>query len=196
VRIIAGTARATRLQSLPDPALRPMLDRVKEPLFAILRHLLEDARVLDLFSGSGALGLEALSRGARSCVFVEQDGALVRLIGRNAERCRMTDRCEIVRADALALSPLPYRIEGVPADIVLVDPPYALVDEEAGRRRLFGVLEALVGGWIRPTAVLALHHRPMEPAGWPSERFAEWDRRVYGHSQLTFLEVSQEAADE
>lgn len=195
MRIIAGSARATKLESLPDPALRPMLDRVKEPLFSILRNLLEDARVLDLFSGSGSLGLEALSRGARSCVFVEQDPALLRLIARNAERCHLTDRCETMQADALALRAPRLGLTGLPADIVLVDPPYALVDDADGRRRLFETLEGLVGVWVDPAAVFALHHRPMALTEWPTSRLAEWDRRVYGQSQLTFFEVSPDGAD-
>jgi 16S rRNA (guanine966-N2)-methyltransferase len=195
VRIIAGTARATRLQSLSDPALRPMLDRVKESLFAIVRNLLEGACVLDLFSGSGSLGLEALSRGARSCVFVEEDPALLKLIARNAERCHFADRCETVRADVLALGAPPQGLPGLPADLVFADPPYARVDEADERKRLFEALDGLIGAWVLPQAVLALHHRPMPLTEWPTARLAEWDRRVYGHSQLTFFEVREDAAD-
>ena len=195
MRIIAGTARATKLQSLPDPALRPMLDRVKEPLFAIFRYLVEGAHALDLFSGSGSLGLEALSRGALSCVFVEQDRALLKLIDRNAEKCHLADRCEVVRADVMALRLPPPRLTGLPADMVFVDPPYALMDDADGRLRVFGMLERLIGPWVRADAVIALHHRPMRLTDWPTTRFAEWDRRVYGHSQLTFFEVSGEASD-
>ena len=196
MRIIGGTARATKLYSLPDPALRPMLDRVKEPLFAIFRYLVDGAHALDLFSGSGSLGLEALSRGASSCVFVEQHPPFLKLINRNIERCRFADRCEIVRRDALTLGLPRLDLAGLPADMVFVDPPYALTDDAEGRDRLFAALERLIGGWVRPDAVLALHHRPMRLTECPSDRLAEWDRRVYGHSQLTFFEVSQEAADE
>jgi len=196
VRIISGTARGTKLRSLPDPVLRPMLDRVKESLFAILRNLLDDACVLDLFAGSGSLGLEALSRGARGCLFVEQDGALSDLIVRNVQRCGFADRCQTVRSDVLALGPPPLDAPGVPADLVFVDPPYALADDSDGRARLLGALEGMVGAWVRPGAVAVLHHRPMPRVTWPSARFGVWDRRVYGRSELTFFEVSEEAADE
>ena len=196
MRIIGGSARATRLYSVTDPALRPMLDRVKEPLFAIFRHLVEGAHALDLFSGSGSLGLEALSRGASSCVFVEQHPPFLKLIRRNVERCRFEDRSEIVRADALRLRMPRPGLPGLPADLVFVDPPYALVDDADGRMRLFEMLDGLIGAWVAPEAVLALHHRPTPLAEWPSDRLAEWDRRVYGHSQLTFFEISREAADD
>ena len=195
MRIISGSARGTKLRSLPNAALKPMLDRVKEPLFEILRHLLADACVLDLFSGSGALGLEALSRGARRCVFVEQDRALGRLTLQNARRCHLDDRCELVQADVLAL---PRRLPPgghLAADLLLVDPPYALVDDPNGRATLFRTLEALVDAWVRPGAVAVLHHSPLPHAVWPTDRLSVWDKRVYGRSQLTFFDVAEDPAD-
>ncbi len=194
MRIISGTARGTKLKSVDDPALRPMLDRVKDPLFNILRHLTSGAHVLDLYSGSGALGIETLSRGAVRCVFVEKDPRLVRLIEVNAERCHVTDRCKVLQA---AVDTLPRRPPPRPAaDMVFVDPPYALVDDPNERAALFATLEALLGSWIGADAVLVLHHRPMRHALWPTERFSEWDQRVYGRSQLTFFEVAGEGGSD
>ena len=189
VRIIAGSARGKRLLSAPNPALRPMLDRVKESLFNILRHLVPGSRVLDLFAGSGAIGLEALSRGADHCVFVESDPQLLRLARLNVERCRLLDRCETLLADALTL---PHRMppaRGVPAGLVFVDPPYAMVDDPNARATLFVALERMIGAWVSSDAVLVLHHRPLPHALWPTCRLTEWDKRTYGRSQLTFFDV-------
>jgi 16S rRNA (guanine966-N2)-methyltransferase len=194
VRVISGSARGTRLESVPNPALRPMLDRVKESLFNILREAVPQARVLDLFSGSGALGLEALSRGAAGCVFVENDPQLARLLLRNVERCHLGDRCRLVRADVLRLPQRPSEAEGMPADLVFCDPPYSMVADPNARADLFEALERLAGAWIAPGAVLMLHHAPMPYAIWPTERLAETDRRIYGRSQLTFFDVPGEGA--
>lgn len=195
MRVISGSARGTRLESVANPALRPMLDRVKESLFNIVRDLLRDARALDLFSGSGALGLEALSRGAASCVFVESDRELARLLMRNVQKCHVADRARLVQSDALRLPPQPLESADLPADVVFCDPPYAMVADPNARADLFDALERLLGGWIAPGAVLMLHHAPMPYALWPTERLVETDRRIYGRSQLTFFDVPGEGAD-
>jgi 16S rRNA (guanine(966)-N(2))-methyltransferase RsmD len=195
VRIISGTARGIRLESTENPALRPMIDRVKESLFNILQWVLPEARVLDLFSGSGALGLETLSRGAASCVFVESDPELARLLLRNAAKCRLADRCRLVQTDVLHLPERPPDPAGLPADLVLCDPPYIMIGDPNTRADLFDELERLIGAWIAPGAVLMLHHEPLPHAIWPAERLAETDKRIYGRSQLTFFEVAQEGAD-
>jgi 16S rRNA (guanine966-N2)-methyltransferase len=165
-----------------------MLDRVKESLFNILRDAVAENRVLDLFSGSGALGLEALSRGARSCVFVEQDRRLARLVMENAQHCKLADRCELVQADALELAHRRPTVAGVPADLVLAGPPYAMVGDPNQRALLFGALEGMVGAWIAPDALVVLHHEPIPHAVWPTAAFSQTDRRIYGRSQLTFLQ--------
>jgi len=195
VRIIAGSARGTRLRTLESPALRPMLDRVKESLFAILRQVTPGSRVLDLFSGSGALGLEALSRQAQACVFVESEGQLTRLIQQNAERCRLADRCRIVHADVLDLPRRRPESFGLPADLVFCDPPYAIVDDPNARARLFEALEAMIGTWLASDAIVVLHHKPIPHAIWPARRLQQTDARIYGRSQLTFFDVADEAGD-
>ncbi|MFW6189838.1 MAG: 16S rRNA (guanine(966)-N(2))-methyltransferase RsmD [Planctomycetota bacterium] len=191
MRVISGSAGGTALDALPKSGLRPMLDRVKEALFNILQWELEDARVLDLFSGSGALGLEALSRGARSCLFVESDPELARLIEANALKCRLRERCRVLPEDVFRLPDLPLPGEGLPAGIAFVDPPYAVVDDPNRRAELFELLEGLAGSWIAARALLVLHHEPIPHAIWPAERLVETDKRIYGRSQLTFFEVGE-----
>jgi len=122
-RVIAGSARGTRLRS-PGAGTRPLGDRVKQTLFAILEPYLPRASVLDLFAGSGAGGIEALSRGAARLVFVEQDDTAARLIRENLIGTRLDGRALVARADVLAYLRGRAAHDG-PFDVVLLDPPYA-----------------------------------------------------------------------
>ena len=119
-RVIAGTARGIRLEA-PGPGTRPLADRVKQTLFAILEPDLPGARVLDLFAGSGAAGIEALSRGAASVTFVEHDAGATKVIASNLARTGLTGPADVVRDDALRWL---RRADAGPFDVVVVDPPY------------------------------------------------------------------------
>lgn len=126
-RVIAGRARGIRLLA-PGPGTRPLADRVKQTLFAILEPDLPGARVLDLFAGSGAAGIEALSRGAGSAIFVERDPAAAAVIGDNLARTGLAGpAARVVRADALGYLASRAAADG-PFDLIVVDPPYAETD--------------------------------------------------------------------
>lgn len=122
VRIIGGRWRGTRLPVADAPGLRPTSDRARETLFNWLQPVLRGARVIDLFAGSGALGFEALSRGAREALLIERDPKLVDLLVDTSRRLRAEAEAHVIRADALAFlrAPLHGRF-----DIVFVDPPFA-----------------------------------------------------------------------
>lgn len=122
VRIIGGRWRGTRLPVPDMPGLRPTSDRMRETLFNWLQPVLPSARALDLFAGSGALGFEALSRGAREALLVERDAKLAGLLSDTAQRLHATDIAHVARADALAFlrAPLHGRF-----DVVFIDPPFA-----------------------------------------------------------------------
>ncbi len=122
--MIAGTARGTRLQA-PGSATRPLGDRVKQTLFAILEPDLPGAHVLDLYAGSGAAGIEALSRGATHATFVERDRVALRAIAANLNGARLADRATIVAADVIAWLADTDLAASRPVSIVIVDPPYA-----------------------------------------------------------------------
>lgn len=181
-RVIAGSARGIRLQA-PGPGTRPMGDRVKQTLFAILEPDLPGARVLDLFAGSGAGGIEALSRGAATAVFVERDPTAVAVITANLRAAGLVDgtRAAVVRADALAW--LGRRTpDDPPFDIVLVDPPYA--DTELRDRVLAGL--GAGDATLAPSARIVVKHfwRDQPPARvglLASER-----ARRFGETALTF----------
>lgn len=121
MRVIAGEARGKRLETLDgEDITRPTIERVKEGMFSSIQFLIPGARVLDLFAGSGQLGIEALSRGAARCVFLDQDRSAVRVIMNNCKNCGVFDRSRVNVGDAgLYLS-----AAGEQFDIVLLDPPF------------------------------------------------------------------------
>jgi 16S rRNA (guanine966-N2)-methyltransferase len=189
-RVIAGSARGVRLAA-PGPGTRPLTDRVKQTLFGILEPELDGAAVLDLFAGSGAGGIEALSRGAASALFVERDAGAVRVIAENLRRTGLEAGATIVRKDALAWLTTAMRDDPAARfDIVLVDPPYA------DATSLVRVLE-VVGPVVREGGVVVSKHfwRDAPPPGiglLASER-----ERRFGETALTFYrrKRSQEAGE-
>lgn len=143
MRIIAGEFRSRPLVTPADSDVtRPIPDRVKESLFAILRGHTEGATVFDAFSGTGAIGLEALSRGAKRCVMVEKDKRIAGILQKNIDNLGVQDRAELVIGDALgpgALARCPR-----PVKLVFLDPPYPLVREPLGFKRVMAQLGQLV----------------------------------------------------
>ncbi len=119
LRIVAGSLRGSRLAVADQPGLRPTPDRVRETLFNWLMPVIEGARCLDLYAGTGALGIEAISRGAAACTFVESDRALARDLGGNLARLKV-ENARVIESDALAM--LAGRAE--PFDVVFLDPPF------------------------------------------------------------------------
>jgi 16S rRNA (guanine966-N2)-methyltransferase len=130
VRVIAGEYRGRRLTAPPGAATRPTSDRVREALFSILGARVPGARVLDLFAGSGALGLEALSRGAASATFVDDAPAAIRAVNANLAALRAT--AEVRRGDALGFLGAASSA-AAQYDLVFLDPPYRLAERLSGR---------------------------------------------------------------
>ena len=120
MRVITGTARGCVLKELEGLETRPTTGKVKESMFSIIQFDIEGRRVLDLFAGTGQLGIEALSRGAAECVFVDRRADAVKLIRENVALCKLEDRAKIRQGEAL-----PYLRSGEKFDIVFLDPPYA-----------------------------------------------------------------------
>jgi 16S rRNA (guanine966-N2)-methyltransferase len=179
-RVIAGSAKGIRLRA-PGPGTRPLSDRVKQTLFAILEPELGGARVLDLFAGSGAGGIEALSRGAASATFVEHDSGAAGVIDANLRAASLAgDRAVLIRSDALRwLDGGPY---GAPFDVVLVDPPYAETDLMKRVLSILGAPDAPLADDARVVAKHFWRDRPPERIGMLA---AERDRR-FGETALTF----------
>jgi len=182
MRIIAGRHRGHALLAPPGLKTRPTSDRLRESIFNILAHRagfsLEDAKVLDLFAGTGALGLEALSRGARFALFIEEAAGARAAIRDNVEALGLTGCTKLFRRDATTLGPMPPSAGG-PFGLVFCDPPYG--------RDLAppALLSALEGGWLAQGALCVVEtarEDTLSPAG-----FEIIDTRDYGETKITFL---------
>jgi len=174
MRIIAGKWRGRPIEAPPGPATRPTADRVRETLFSMLASRLgsfDDLRVGDLFAGSGALGLEALSRGAESATFVENDPAAAATIRRNAQTLGAT--IQLLATSALALP------RSDPFDLILADPPYA---SGAGSAVVAAVMQA---GWLAPGGWMSLETSRSDEVN-PGDLVVEATRDV-GRARLTLL---------
>lgn len=137
MRVVAGTARGRRLRTAPGLVTRPTADRVREATFNALGSLgvLDGATVVDLFAGSGALGIEALSRGAGHATFVDNDARALEVIRANLDTTDLVDRATVVRSEAIR-----YTADMAPVDLALLDPPY--VHDDAAWQQLLGGLDA------------------------------------------------------
>lgn len=168
MRVVAGALGGRRLVTPPGTATRPTTDRVREAIFNSLGSsgVLEGALVADLFAGSGAVGIEALSRGAERCVFVERDRAALRALNDNLDALDLADRAKVLAADVMSVAGT------IDADIVFADPPYDFDAWPALLARLRGDLVVAESG----TTVVA-------PSGWSVTR----DKK-YGRTRVTFLE--------
>jgi 16S rRNA (guanine966-N2)-methyltransferase len=186
MRIVAGRFRGRAIATpthAPDShsSLRPTSDRVREAVFNILAHGIGDfsltgARVIDLFAGTGALGLEALSRGAAYCLFIDTDTEARALIRRNVEAFGLTGESKIFRRDATDLG------SAGPRDVVtlaFLDPPYDQGLADIALASLTG------GGWLAPGAVVVIEERAGNVVALPVG-LTEVDRRSYGDTQVIF----------
>lgn len=184
MRIVGGRWRGRTLAAPKSSAVRPTSDRLRETLFNILAHAYGDpvagARVLDLFSGTGALGLEALSRGAAFVLFVD-DGAQARaLIRRNAEALGAGGASRIFRRDATRLGPA-HPLQ--PFTLAFLDPPYGRGLAERA------LVSALAGGWLAPGALIVVEESKAVGFTAP-EGFEEIERRVYDDTEAVFLRLA------
>lgn len=187
MRIVGGTLKGRTIRAPDGAGTRPTSDRARESIFNIIAHAewgppLEGARVIDAFAGSGALGFEAMSRGAAFCLFVETESAARGCIRENVETFQLFGNTRIHRRSATDLGPKPAGL-GAPFDLVFLDPPYAL-------NLVPPALDQLVSGaWIAPDALAVAETSASEDApvapGW-----ILLDERVYGAARVSFLRAS------
>lgn len=181
MRIVAGHLRGRTLVAPEDGGTRPTSDRVREAVFNVLAHgipgfTLEGARVLDLFAGTGAVGIEALSRGAKLCLFVEDDPQARGVIRQNVEAFGLTGITRIWRRDATNLGPANTRDC---FDIAFLDPPYG---KGLGERALIAARD---GGWLEKCAIVVLEEHADTIVDWPPG-FVVLDARQWGGTQVHF----------
>ena len=191
MRIVSGRFKGRTLKAPGDAALRPTSDKVRQAIFNILEHAgfaagfsLEGARVVDVFAGTGALGLEALSRGAKYCLFIEDAAESRAIIRENVEALGLTGASKIWRRDATNLGALDTL---APFDLAFLDPPY--------RRSLIApALTGLAtGGWLNPNA-LVIAEAAEDEAMPVVEGYEMLDDRVYGDTRIAFMRLTAPVA--
>lgn len=184
MRVVGGQFRGRALAAPEHQGVRPTSDRVRESVFNILAHgidgfTLNGARVLDLFAGTGALGVEALSRGASYALFVDDSAASRALIRTNVENFGLTGVTKIWRRDATDLGPAGHV---APFGLAFLDPPY-------GQDLAAPALQSLtLGGWLARDAIAVIEDKAGEPMAAP-DAFDRLDQRTWGETQVTFLRV-------
>lgn len=178
-RIIAGTARGIRINSVPGDTTRPITDRVKESLFNIIGGDIVDSNFLDLFAGTGSVGIEALSRGAKSCIFLDLAPLAIKTIRKNIELTRVTERAVVRQIDAFHFLRMPSQIS---YEYIYVAPPQ------------------YKGMWIKALELISANPDILSEDGWivvqidpielidySFENLHEFDRRRYGSTVLLFI---------
>jgi len=184
MRIVAGEFRGRAIAAPPGSGTRPTSDRARQAIFNILEHApwspgVRDRRVIDLFAGSGALGFEALSRGAAFCLFVETDEAARGAIRETVDAFGLFGRTRVHRRDAADLGVRPGA-DGPAFDVAFLDPPYGKGLGEASLARL------AAGGWLAPRA-LVVFERGADEAPFQVAGFEPLDARDYGAARVSFL---------
>lgn len=187
MRVVSGRFKGAALAAPKSQATRPTSDRLRETIFNILAHGLDvdldSTRVLDLFAGTGALGFEAISRGARHCTFIEEGAEARGVIRRNMEALGLNGASKIFRRDATQLGSA-GNIE--PFDLLFADPPYG---KGLGEKAL---VSAASGGWLKEGTLCVLEERAGVDVNIP-DGFSELDRRENGDSQIIFLSYVTQA---
>jgi 16S rRNA (guanine966-N2)-methyltransferase len=188
MRIIAGEHGGRRLQVPRGLGTRPMLDRVREALFSTLGRHVVGAHVLDLFAGTGSLGLEALSRGASSVRFVERDATALVALRRNVDLLGVGDRARVHRGDALSAATWRSCDDGgVCYDVAFFDPPYPMFASPGTRRQLVATVESLFSSFLETGAALVFHIPATGVARLHLCRALESDVRLYGTTALVYV---------
>ena len=183
MRIIAGKYKGHNLVSFQASHIRPTTDRVKESLFNILMAEIPGARVLDLFSGTGNLGLEALSRGADSVVFVEKNPGSIGILKQNIQKLKLTESHKIINKDVLQFL---RQYEGEPFDVIFADPPFT---EEMAHDVLLAANNSKV---FAAHTVMAIESARKERLDEEYPKLLRFDRREFGDKILSFFQPKKE----
>ena len=190
MRIIAGDKARTHLLSPQGQSTRPITDRVKETLFNILQYRLADARVADLFCGTGSLGLEALSRGATSALLVDKDAEVLSRLRQNIDKCGFGPQSTVLKTNLFRDPPsaeLLSHWNRLRPDLIFIDPPY-LASQDGSCQSPLGQLLAAIGEQAGDGDLLVARHEKRTELLDAYGPFRLYDRRQYGRMALSFLE--------
>ncbi len=190
MRVITGRAKGKKLKPVPGDSTRPITDRTKEALFSILGNWIIEARVLDLFGGTGAVGIEALSRGAAHATFVDKSRMAIRVIGQNLRITGLTEKAQVRQADAfkfLAQSPPPEQL----FDLIYIAPPqYKEMWAQAVQ-----MIDERLEDWLLPDGAVITQIHPAEYEDLALQNLTLYDRRKYGSTLLCFYERREESSE-
>lgn len=181
MRVISGTAKGRKLKPVPGETTRPITDRTKEALFSILGDWIIDARVLDLFAGTGAVGIEALSRGAAHATFIDASRAATRTLGENLRLTHLAAGAYVKRDDAFKFLEHP---PPEPFDLIYVAPP----QYQAWWSKVLHRLDAQLDPWLAPGGVIVVQIHPVEYQALELQNLVLTDQRRYGSTLLGFYE--------
>ncbi len=194
MRITSGQFKGKILQSPPGLSTRPTSDRARQAVFNILSHAawcgvsrLNDAPVIDIFAGTGALGLEALSRGASHCIFVEDAPAALASLRQNIAACRMAEHSQVMPQSVLKLAPRPATC--APRQLVFCDPPYNTASDTTRHLGMQAIAQLITGGWLAPDCLIVQEMAKALPEDIPAG-CTLLDCRDYGVARLHFLRVN------
>jgi len=181
MRVISGSAKGRRLRSVPGEGTRPITDRVKESLFNIIGPDIKDATFLDLFAGTGSVGIEALSRGAKAALFIDLEKGAIKVIWENLKLTNLSNEAQVLRGDALAILEGPAHMR---FDYIYIAPPQY---QGLWSRTLQLVDDNLE--WLSDDAWVIAQIDPRELEDLKLNQLKEFDRRNYGSTVLIFFQV-------
>jgi 16S rRNA (guanine(966)-N(2))-methyltransferase RsmD len=187
MRVISGLAKGKKLKAVPGDSTRPITDRTKEALFNILGNWIIEARVLDLFSGTGAVGIEALSRGAAHVTFIDNNQKAIQTIGQNLQTTALAARAYVKKSDAFKfLKQPPPNLESF--DLIYIAPPqYKQMWVTA-----IELVDQTLDHWLRPDGAIIVQIHPVEYQELSLQHLILYDKRKYGSTLLCFYERSTE----
>lgn len=195
VKIIGGLYKGTNLFAPIGVDIRPALARMKNSLFNILAWQMEGKFVLDLFAGTGSLGLEALSRGARRCLFIDNQRSCIDAIQKSIAKLRLEKSAHVLLMDSFNIISYILKV-GERFDYIFIDPPYKYYDEPAQREKLFGVINEIAEkNVLAKGGIIIVEHRSNkkdEDALNQLGRLERFDLRNYGQTSLSFLKIKKQ----
>lgn len=187
IRVIAGTAKGARLYCLEGEKIRPALARVKKSIFDIICIYVPEAVTADLFAGTGSIGIEALSRGAKSCAFVENDPECAEVIRKNLNKLRLENVSTVSIANAFTFAKLATYNKWV-FDLIFINPPYKHFDAPVERESFFKMLEGITANNIlNPDGLIVIEHGTGQLDNTEFPGLILSDRRDYDDTQVSFL---------
>ena len=180
LRIIGGELRGKKLYTIPGTLIRPTADRLRESIFNILSYMVNEAVVLDLFAGTGALGIEALSRGADSAVFIDNNKKALSVVERNIQSCAVDNRSQIIRWNIVKNLNCIKSVDSK-FNLVFMDPPY---NKGMIKPTLINLHDS---GSLGKDACIVIEHTPFDPVPEDCKRFELTDQRKYGKTLISFI---------